>query len=55
MVGIQVCSNGEWSSLKELFKDIEHQLSKYPFGEFITLKFYDRECIFYRKSKKTLV
>ena len=50
MVCIQVCSKAEWSSLKALLKDIEYQIDKHPFGEFIRLKFYDRECIFYHSG-----
>lgn len=47
MVCIQICSKREWISLKELLKDIELQTNMYPFGEFLRLKLYDRECIFY--------
>ena len=50
MVCIQVCSSGEWSSLKALLKDIEYQINKYPFGEFIRFKYCDRECIFYHSG-----
>lgn len=50
MVCIQVCSKREWSSLRELLKDIDYQINKYPFGEFIRLNFYDRDCIFYHSG-----
>lgn len=47
MICIQVCSKEEWSSLKELFKDIEYKTNMSPFGELMRIKLYDKECIFY--------
>lgn len=50
MVCIQICSNGEWRSLKELLAGIDYKTNNYPFGEFIKLKLYGKECIFYHSG-----
>lgn len=50
MICIQICSNSEWRSLKDILINKEHQISQYPFGEFIEIKLYDEECIFYHSG-----
>lgn len=50
MICINICSNREWRSMKAILKVNENQLEQYPYGEFITLNFANRNCIFYHSG-----
>lgn len=47
MVCIQICSKAEWSSVKEILKDMEYEAYTYPFGEFLKIMLNYKDCIFY--------
>lgn len=50
MICIQICSNREWVSLKEILKIKEYKVNTYPFGEYINYEFFDEKCVFYHSG-----
>jgi adenosylhomocysteine nucleosidase len=50
MICIQICSSLEWISLKTILKIQSSDICKYPYGEYINYKIYEKQCIFYHSG-----
>jgi len=50
MICIQICSNREWRSVKELLFVQPNQITNYPFGEQFKIIIGDHDCTFYHSG-----